>query len=381
MARKGKKNQTKQEVQAPQPELTEWQKRNLEFQQKKRERKLAQAQAEEAEREAKRAALLAETGQEPERPQVKKKVLKSRRRSAPTATSLAWQKALPLFLFAMLTFVLSAVMVSPLSKRKLYAIQGATNTADQAIIEASGIKTTDYISQILLNLKQYEAAIVKNDPWVKSAQIAYQFPNRFLVKVEENQVLAYRQAAEGYQPILESGRIAEPVNGSQLPETFLTIDLDKDQEVKSLVTQLMTVDASIRQGIQSISRLPQSATKDLLLLMMADGHQIRVPLSQVAEKLPYYQTIQPKLLEPSIVDMEVGIYATTEALEAMAAETKASYEAEQKRLEEEAKEKDKKSSESRDSSSQASDSTSSSSTSPADAEAVTESQTAISSDQ
>lgn len=53
MAKKGKKSK-KQEPAAPQLALTEWQKRNLEFQQKKREREVAQAQLQEAEREAKK---------------------------------------------------------------------------------------------------------------------------------------------------------------------------------------------------------------------------------------------------------------------------------------------------------------------------------------
>lgn len=341
MAKKGKKSK-KQEPAAPQLALTEWQKRNLEFQQKKREREVAQAQLQEAEREAKRAVYLGgeQASDVAGEPEAAKQAVKRRPKpiKVQTERGLAWQKALPLFLFSAIVFVLSAVMVSPLSKSKLYAIQGATNTADQDLIAASGIKSSDYISQVLLGLKGHEKAIVANDPWVKSAKIGYEFPNRFLIQVEENQVIAYRQTATGYDPVLENGKLVEEVNSSQLPESFLTIELDEAKDIENLVGQLMQVDESIRQDIQSIRPI-KAATKDLLQLMMADGHQIRVPLSQVAEKLPYYQTIRTKLLEPSIIDMEVGIYATTETLEALAAETKASYEAaEKERLEQEARE-------------------------------------------
>lgn len=46
---------------------------------------------------------------------------------------------------------------------------------------------------------------------------------------------------------------------------------------------------------------------------MKDGHQVRVPLSQMAEKLPYYTSVASHLTEPSVVDMEAGVYAKSKA--------------------------------------------------------------------
>ena len=42
---------------------------------------------------------------------------------------------------------------------------------------------------------------------------------------------------------------------------------------------------------------------------MKDGNEVRVPLSQMDDKLPYYTSVATQLTEPSVVDMEAGIYA------------------------------------------------------------------------
>ena len=56
---------------------------------------------------------------------------------------------------------------------------------------------------------------------------------------------------------------------------------------------------------------------------MQDGNLVRVPLSEFDSKFPYYEKIKGKLQETSIVDMEVGIYTTTAAIEEEVAADKA----------------------------------------------------------
>lgn len=59
---------------------------------------------------------------------------------------------------------------------------------------------------------------------------------------------------------------------------------------------------------------PSKATKDLLTLTMRDEHKIIVPLSDIHKKLPYYSRVHPLLTEPSIVDMEAGIFSYSASL-------------------------------------------------------------------
>lgn len=46
---------------------------------------------------------------------------------------------------------------------------------------------------------------------------------------------------------------------------------------------------------------------------MNDSDEVLVPLSEMSKKLPYYSKIKPQLSEPSVVDMEAGIYSYTVA--------------------------------------------------------------------
>ncbi len=44
-----------------------------------------------------------------------------------------------------------------------------------------------------------------------------------------------------------------------------------------------------------------------MTITMSDEHQILVPISHIAKKLPYYEGIHPQLEVPSVVDMEAEI--------------------------------------------------------------------------
>lgn len=59
----------------------------------------------------------------------------------------------------------------------------------------------------------------------------------------------------------------------------------------------------------SITKTPTKATNDFIALDMSDGNQVRVSLSQITEKMPYYPSIAKQLQAPQVIDMEAGIYA------------------------------------------------------------------------
>lgn len=73
---------------------------------------------------------------------------------------------------------------------------------------------------------------------------------------------------------------------------------------------------------------PSKVTSDLIRLTMNDSDEVLVPLSEMSKKLPYYSKIKPQLSEPSVIDMEAGIYSYTVADKLiMEAEEKAKQEA------------------------------------------------------
>lgn len=334
----------------PQPALTEWQKRNLEFQQRKKER---QAEKERLEAEALQKNESASSSLDGEATETDKTVdssdssnaletpvspdsivveLPKVKRVRKKGLSQKWPKALPIIFTALIVLLLALFTISPFSKQKIVTVSGLQHAVEQEIIKATGIASDDYITHTFFNLKTYEKALVKKNPWVKKASLSYQFPNKFAIAVEENAIVAYNETADGFRPILENGEQVAPLGDGQLPEGSLPLKFDKQEDTASFIRQFISLDPSIRQSVKQVAFANSASTPDLLLLTMAEGHTVRVPLSEIDVKLPYYKTIKDKLTYPQIIDMEVGIYTTTPELEASAAETKASKEQESREL-------------------------------------------------
>lgn len=91
--------------------------------------------------------------------------------------------------------------------------------------------------------------------------------------------------------------------------------MDDEKKIEDLVKELNKLDSKIKNNIQIINLTPTKATSDLLTIELYDGNSIRVPLSQLTVKLPYYEKIKSQLSDGSIVDMEVGLYTTTPEVE------------------------------------------------------------------
>lgn len=338
---------------AEQAPLTEWQKRNLEFQERKRERQEAKEREEALLRQEKLAQLKAQLNLPKEGPAAAPKGVKTlpiiakpaqeraqqKKAELPAQKPLkqevkpAYKKALLVALPAALVLLASFFLVSPYSKVKNFVVKGAKNTTQAQVVAATGIKDSDYVTSVLFRLKAYEGAVVANDPWVKTAKFRYDFPNTFEVTVEEHPVVAYNLTDKGYQPVLADGQQVAVAGEGQLPEGALPLSFEKASDRVSFVKQLMTLDAELRNSILEVTFAGSEATKDLLILTMAEGHTVRVPLSELGLKLPYYQSIKKKLLYPAIVDMEVGIYTTSPELETLASETKSRREKERREAE------------------------------------------------
>lgn len=338
--------------------LTEWQKRNIEFlkkkeaeeaEKKKRQEKLRLERTPHVKKEdddeeekdfqsEKKADKATTNGDADEQEIVSKKEKKQKVKQAKKARKEKKKKekkeltplqkerrrAYPVLIVAGAVLLISLFLVTPISKQKTVTVSGTSTTTSDAVLTASGIKSSDYFFSLIFNDSAYEKSILKNDKMVKEAKIVYHFPNKFTIKVKEYDIVAYAQTDDGYQPILENGTHLDVVGASELPDTFLTINLSSESDIQKLIKAFSKLDKDLVSQIQIVSSANSSTTADLLLLEMHDGNTVRVPLSEIVEKLPYYTKIKGNLTEASIVDMEVGIYTTTETIESEAAAEKES---------------------------------------------------------
>ena len=272
-----------------------------------------------------------ETKVEEKRSKSKKKIAK------PSIPSVHIWRAVTILIPSLLVLFFSIYLLTPYSTLKNIEVTGTVETNADQIKEASGIRDSDYTFGLLLN-KDKHAEMIKSNHWIESASIHYQFPTNFTIQVKEYGIVAYYVSGEDHYPILSSGTVeTSPVSLVSLPETYMSVLFNDEQQVKTLIEQLAEVSPEIKQAIKTIELAPSSVTSDLLKITMYDTDEILVPLSELGKKLPYYSKIKPQLTVPSGIDMEVGIYSyslTDKALEEARIKAK---EEEKKKQEEEKK--------------------------------------------
>ena len=377
---KDKKNEGK-EILEELKELSEWQKRNQEYLKKKAEEEAALAEEKEKERQArmgeeseKSEDQESETDQEDEesakeeseekvessegdkeeeekeestskeKEEQDKKLAKKATKEKPAKAKIPGLHILRAFtiLFpSLLLLIVSAYLLSPYATMKDILIEGTVQTTADDIRQASGIQDSDYTINLLLDKAKYEEQI-KSNYWVESAQLVYQFPIMFTIKVKEYDIVAYYISGENHYPILSSGQLeTSSVSLVSLPETYLSVLFNDSEQIKTFTSELAQISPELKAAIQKVELSPSKVTSDLIRLTMNDSDEVLVPLSEMSKKLPYYSKIKPQLSEPSVIDMEAGIYSYTVAdkliMEAEEKAKKEAMEAEKKQKEEEKK--------------------------------------------
>ena len=383
---KDKKNEGK-EILEEFKELSEWQKRNQEYLKKKAEEEAVLAEEKEKERQARMASKSEksdateeqESESDPkdsksakedakeeaeESEDVKKEVVKEEPKSKepkkqnkqakkvdkkpvkekpvkPKIPGVHIWRAISVLFLSLLLLVVSAYLLSPYATMKDIRVEGTVQTTDDDIRQASGIQDSDYTINLLLDKAKYEEQI-KSNYWVESAQLVYQFPTKFTIKVKEYDIVAYYVSGESHYPILSSGQLeTSSVSLVSLPETYISVFFNDSEQIKTFTSELSQISPEFKSAIQKVELAPSKVTSDLIRVTMNDSDEVLVPLSEMSKKLPYYSKIKPQLSEPSVVDMEAGIYSYTVADKLiMEAEEKAKQEA--KEAEKKQKEEEKK---------------------------------------
>ena len=376
---KDKKNEGK-EILEEFKELSEWQKRNQEYLKKKAEEEAALAEEKEKERQARMGeeseksedkqdqeseaghedseSAMEESEEKVEAPEgdrdeeeIEESGSKEDEEQDKRATKekaakakipgLHILRALTILFPSLLLLIVSAYLLSPYATMKDIRVEGTVQTTADDIRQASGIQDSDYTINLLLDKAKYEERI-KSNYWVESAQLVYQFPTKFTIKVKEYDIVAYYVSGENHYPILSSGQLeTSAVSLVSLPETYLSVLFNDSEQIKAFVSELAQISPELKAAIQKVELAPSKVTSDLIRLTMNDSDEVLVPLSEMSKKLPYYSKIKPQLSEPSVVDMEAGIYSYTVADKLiMEAEEKAKQEA--KEAEKKQKEEEKK---------------------------------------
>ena len=233
-------------------------------------------------------------------------------------------RAIPVLVISTLIALFSTYLLTPLAKQKVIEFSGNKNADQTLLFEKSRIQDRDYTLTTFLNRDRYLANMKAASPWVKDISMTYAFPTTFKVQVEEYQVFGYYVTEEDHYPILENGEVVEtPVATDQLPKSYLSVRFSDRELVRQFVKQLGKIPSTVRDKIESVDLTPSKVTKDLVTLTMKDGTKVLVPISQIKRKLPYYNQIRKLIEDNSVIDMEAGIYSyNAETMATLAQEKK-----------------------------------------------------------
>ncbi|MDM5145771.1 Cell division protein DivIB [Lactococcus lactis] len=223
------------------------------------------------------------------------------------------KKTWPALLVVILVFLGSLYLISPLSKISTFNVSGNKNESSEQVALASGIQTSDSIFNILNNKEKIEATIEQKFPRISAVTINYHFPNRFEAIVKEHTNSVYVKRNNQTYLVLNNGYvITTPVDATKL-EKLPVLQNFNDEEVKTFVNAYETLKPAIKSLMTNVTKTPTDATKDFIAIDMSDGNQVRVSLSQLADRLPYYPSVAKQVQAPQVVDMEAGIYTKPKA--------------------------------------------------------------------
>ncbi|MGX7048208.1 cell division protein FtsQ/DivIB [Pseudolactococcus piscium] len=336
-----------------QAELTPWQKQHAAFEKKKAAEAAKQAREERRQKQPIKVVSVVEKYDAiavttPDKPPKQSLLAKFKAGLKPNESKPMLDvlgKMWPFLLVFILILLGSGYVVSPLSKIGSFKTTGNVHESTKQIAAATSIKTGDHVWKIVKAKQTISSQITKAFPRVKSASISLQLPNHFTAKITEYGESIYLKTGATYQIALSDGTLltSEAVDPQKL-NAMPVLEGFNQKEVEQFVKAYETLTSDTKAQMTTVTKVPTKATTDFIAIDMKDGNQVRVPLSQMADKLPYYKTVAQSITEASVVDMEAGIYA----------KPKAAY---QKELDDQA-DKDKKSDKSSTDSSDAKDSTS-----------------------
>ncbi|RSJ72033.1 cell division protein FtsQ/DivIB [Streptococcus cristatus] len=227
-----------------------------------------------------------------------------------------WYRALPVLVTSSLVFLASLYFLTPLATMKTIEFTGNKVVSQEELKSSSKIDQRDYTVTVYKNRHHYEQNLKASSPWIENVEMTYQFPLTFKIDVQEYGILGYLQKDSKYYPILTSGEyVKNEVAADALPEERMDVTFSDAGLIKEFVQQLKNVPDSIKKSMRRVDLTPSKVTEDLVTITMSDEHQILVPISHIAKKLPYYEGIHPQLEVPSVVDMEAGIFSYAQGTE------------------------------------------------------------------
>lgn len=228
---------------------------------------------------------------------------------------MTWRQLTPAFLvialFHLIFIAIVAYFISPWSKVDTITVEGNHDVYDQLIINQSTIKTGDSIHKTKQNFQANEKKIIDHFVQISDAKLEIREINKIIIQVEEFDTVAYISKDEGYQRVLENGRVLDELYSISLGNQLILSKFEEGEALDFMIDELQGIEKSILNLISEIE-LAENRTNPLYIrAYMNNGNRVLAKIPEFAEKIHYYpQMVQAVEGAKGVFDMEAGIYFT-----------------------------------------------------------------------
>lgn len=209
-----------------------------------------------------------------------------------------------IFSFAILLII---YFISPFSQVAEISVSGTSEVSDQAIIDASQLKTGDPIWTNFFDRRKITNRIQSKMEQVKSVDLEFSGINSFRLVVQEYKTVAYLAKDNAYHNILENGKIVKESRKVSIGNPPIFVNFKEGPALDEMILQYSQLGKNIKNSISEIE-FKQSASDDYLIsLNMNDGNQVIASIPTFSKNMPYYPDIVRKLEgQKGVVNLEVG---------------------------------------------------------------------------
>ena len=211
-----------------------------------------------------------------------------------------------LFSFAILIVV---YFITPLSKVDQVSVSGTKEVTDQAVIDASQIRSGDSLWETFFSRNKIETTLKKQLPQVKSMKLKFNSINSYELVVSEYKTVAYLEKGDEYYNILSNGKIVNESRKISIGNPPIFVNFKEGKALNKMLEQYQVLNENIHNSISEIEYTPSKTDDYLITLYMNDGNQVVASILSFAEKMVYYPDIVEKIgEEKGVINIEVGIY-------------------------------------------------------------------------
>ncbi|WP_051912490.1 cell division protein FtsQ/DivIB [Carnobacterium funditum] len=211
-----------------------------------------------------------------------------------------------LFSFAILVVV---YFITPLSKIGKISVSGASEVTDQAVIDASQIKSGDSLWETFFLRKEKETLVKKQLSQVKSMDLKFDSVNSYELVITEYKTVAYLENNDAYYNILENGKIVNESRKVSIGNQPIFIHFKEGKVLNEMLDQYHLLKENIHNSVSEVEYTPSKTDPYLIKMYMNDGNQVIASITSFARKMAYYPDIVRKIgKEKGTINIEVGIY-------------------------------------------------------------------------